>query len=215
MIEVFTAAETLPFSIALALMLLVGLVEAVGLGLGAGLDVDAGGDVPGGDALSWLGLGRVPLLILLVAFLACFGLLGLALQQGALAFTGAFLSPWLAAPLAAVAALPATGLAARGLARVLPQDETTAVSIDSLIGRRGVVTLGSARRGAPAQVRVRDAHDHLHHVMVEPFHDDGALREGETVLLVGREGHLFTALGEGQPLSSLPSATHLLPGARP
>ena len=206
MFDFLTAAENLPFSVALALMLLLGLVEAIGLGIGSGLDLDApvlDGHADGPDALSWLGVGQVPLLILLVAFLTSFGLLGIAGQRVADAFLGDPLSPWIAAPLAALAALPITALLSRGLARVLPGDETTAVEIDSLVGRRGVVALGQARRGAPAQARVRDRHDHLHHVMVEPFHDDGALREGEEIVLVGREGHLFTALGEGQPLTSL------------
>lgn len=195
MLEFIVAPENLPFSVALLVMLLIGLVEALGLGMSAAhLDIDA--DVHAeGDLLGWLGVGRVPLLMLLVIFLALFGLVGLAIQQTAAAWAGAPLSPWLAAPAALAASLPLTGIGARGLARIMPQDETSAVSLDSLIGKRGTITIGTARRGSPAQARVRDAYGQPHYVMVEPHEEGHPITEGETVLLVRREGHIFTGLG--------------------
>jgi membrane protein implicated in regulation of membrane protease activity len=191
MLEFIAAPENLPFSVALLVMLLIGLVEAVGLGAGAvHLDADADMD-GGGDLLGWLGVGQVPLLMLLVVFLAVFGLAGIAIQQMA-----GPLSLWIAAPAAVAAALPLTAVGARGLARIMPQDETTAVSLDSLVGRRGTITVGAARAGSPAQARVRDAYGQPHYVMVEPHDAAHPIGEGETVLLVRRDGNLFTGLGE-------------------
>jgi membrane protein implicated in regulation of membrane protease activity len=134
--------------------------------------------------------------MLLVVFLAFFGMAGLAIQQFAADLSGAPLSPWLASAAAIAAALPLTGVGARGLARIMPQDETTAVSLDTLVGRRGTITIGTARKGSPAQARVRDAYGQSHYVMVEPHDEAHPISEGETVLLVRRDGNIFTGLGE-------------------
>jgi membrane protein implicated in regulation of membrane protease activity len=190
MLEFIIAPENLPFSVAFLVMLLIGIVEAVGLGAGA-VHLDVHADADGGDLLGWLGVGRVPLLMLLVVFLAVFGLLGISIQQ----IVGP-LSLWIAAPAAAVAAVPLTGIGARGLARVMPQDETTAVSLDSLVGKRGTITVGTARAGSPAQARVRDSFGQPHYVMVEPHDAAHPIAEGETVLLIRRDGNIFTGLGE-------------------
>jgi membrane protein implicated in regulation of membrane protease activity len=196
-LDIIAAPANLPFSVALLVMLMIGAVEALGLGASAvHLDLHVGGDV-GGDLLAWLGIGKVPLLMLLVVFLALFGLAGLAIQQ----FAGP-LALWIAAPAAAAAALPLTGLGARGLARIMPQDETTAVSLDSLVGRRGTITIGTARRGSPAQARVADIHGQVHYVMVEPYDDDHAIGEGETVRLDRRDGNLFIAVGRTDRIAS-------------
>jgi membrane protein implicated in regulation of membrane protease activity len=203
MLEIIAAPANLPFSVALLVMLLIGAVEAFGLGASA-VHLDVHADVDGGgDLLGWLGVGRVPLLMLLVVFLALFGLAGLAIQQ----FAGP-LPLWIAVPGAVGAALPLTGLGARGLARIMPGDETTAVSLDSLVGRRGTITIGTARRGSPAQARVADIHGQVHYVMVEPYDDDHAIGEGETVRLDRRDGHIFIAVGR---TDSLPSSFDVLP----
>ena len=94
-----------------------------------------------------------------------------------------------------------TGVGGRLLAWIIPQDETTAVSLDSLVGTRGTVTIGVARRGSPAQAQVRDAYGHAHYVMIEPQNEDHPIAQGETVLLVRREGHIFTALGAADGLT--------------
>lgn len=199
MLATLAAPENLVFAAALALMLLIGVVEAVGLGagsFGAELPVDA----HGGDLLAWLGVGRVPLLVLLIAFLALFGLIGMAGQQLATGLTGAALTPWIAAPAAAVAALPLTGFAARGLARVLPGDETSAVELDELVGRSAVIVTGEARHGHPARARAADRFGQAHYLMVEPDRPGLVFREGEAVLLVRQEGHLFRAISRGDAL---------------
>jgi membrane protein implicated in regulation of membrane protease activity len=197
MLDIIAAPANLPFLVALLIMLMIGAVEALGLGASA-VHLDVGADLDGGgDLLGWLGIGKVPLLMLLVVFLAVFGLAGLAIQQ----FAGP-LSLWIAVPGAAAAALPLTGLGARGLARIMPQDETTAVSLDSLVGRRATITIGTARRGSPAQARVSDIHGQPHYVMVEPYDDAHAVGEGETVILERRQGNIFIALGRPAGLES-------------
>lgn len=205
MIEFLAAPQMLPFTVALLLMLMIGVAEAIGLGAGAvHLDAHADAHADGGDLLGWLGIGEVPLLVVLVVLLALFGLVGVAGQQLAAALLGAPVSPWIAGPAALAAALPLTGTCARALARILPHDETTAVSLDSLLGRRAKIIVGIARQGSPARAEVRDLHGQVHYVMVEPTDDRQAVSEGETLLLVSRAGETFTGLSEGgAPLTAL------------
>lgn len=203
MLDFLLMPENLPFSVALLVMVMIGAAEAIGLGVGAA-HLDAHADTHGeGDWLAWLGVGEVPLLVILVVLLALFGLIGIAVQQLVAAFLGAPLSPWLAAPAAFAAALPLTGLCARGLGRILPGDETTAISLDKLLGKRAEIVVGEARRGSPARGRVRDAHGQTHYVMVEPTDDSGWLATGATALLVRREGDLFIGLPDVNPLLSV------------
>jgi hypothetical protein len=198
MFDFLLIAETLPFSVALLLMVLIGIAEAVGIGAGAA-HIDAHAD---GDWLGWLGIGQVPLLIVLVVLLALFGMIGIGLQQLAAAILGGPVSPWLAAPAALAAALPLTGVCARALAHVMPGDETTAVTLDHLLGKRAEIVVGEARRGSPARGRVRDVHGQTHYVMLEPSDDRAVLATGATALLVHREGELFIGLPDIDPFLS-------------
>jgi hypothetical protein len=192
LLEFLGASGNIAFSAAIILMALVGVVQAIGLG--GDVDIDGDADL---DVLSWLGVGRVPLMVLLVVFLAAFGLIGLIGQQLILGATGALLSPLIAVPAAGVAALPVTGILARGLGRILPRDLTTAIDIDDLAGSGAVIVTGRATRGSPARARVEDRHGQPHYVMAEPDMPDAVLVEGERILLVRREGHVFRAIARG------------------
>ena len=200
MIDFLLIPQTLPFSVALLLMVLIGIAEAIGIGASAAhIDAHADG---GGDWLGWLGVGRVPLLIVLVVLLALFGMIGIGLQQLAAGLLGAPLSPWLAAPAALAGALPLTGICARALAHVMPGDETTAVTLEHLVGKRAEIVVGEARRGSPARGRVRDVHGQAHYVMIEPTEENAVLKTGTTALLVRRDGELFIGLPDIDPLLS-------------
>jgi hypothetical protein len=195
MIDFLIAPENFMFAAALMLMLLIGLVEALGFGLAA---LDSGPDVDvesgGSPLLDWLGFGRLPLLMLLVLALAAFGLAGIALQQAALGLTGHLLPMPYAAGGALLAALPLTALLSRPLARILPADETTAISLDALVGRRGRIILGAAESGSPARARVRDVHGQSHYLLVEPHLPGERLHEGDEILLIAREATSFRAI---------------------
>ena len=199
------APNNLPFAVALGLLVLLAVAQVVGAGdlfgdADADIDLDADGDLGLSDSLvGALGLGRLPLLVWLSVFLAVFALVGLSGQHLAAVLIGATLRPFQAGGLALVAALPLTGLIARPLARILPHDETTAVPIDSLVGRRARISIGRATIGSPARGSVADVHGHTHHVMIVPHQPDLVLSEGEEVLLTRRDGDLFQAIRLGSP----------------
>ena len=191
------ATENIVFVSAIVLMLLIGAVQAIGVAGDFDLDfhhLDLGG---GADVLGWLGFGRLPLLMLLAIFLALFGMIGLIGQHLALDFGGALLPPLIAAPAAALASVPATGLAARLLGSFLPRDQSSAVPLDALVGSFARIVTGIARTGFPARARVEDVYGQAHYVMVEPDNEGQTLKEGETILLVRHEAPIFRAISHG------------------
>ncbi len=193
------ADHNLPFAAALLLMLLLALFQLFSFGgfeLDADGDIDLDGDADSGASaagglLSLLGIGRLPFTIWLVLFLFVFAGIGVSIQGLAENLTGGPLYAWLAAVFAGGGALPVTGVLARPMARILPADETSAVGLDSLLGRRGTIITGHARAGSPARTRVPDRHGHPHFVMVEPHEPACELQEGDVVLLVRREENVF------------------------
>lgn len=215
MLAFLVADQNLAFSVALVIMLAVAVLEGVATLLGAGISglVDAllpDIDVPDVDApnvqapgpltavLGWLYLGRVPFLVLFVLLLTTFGIGGLVLQSLVQGLFGALLPSLVAVPLALAVALPSTRLGAGVLAKLMPQDETEAVSRDTFVGRVAVITLGSAKVGYPAQAKLRDSYGQTHYVMVEP---DGPepLAQGTQVLLIAQSGHVFKVIPNPNP----------------
>jgi len=209
--NLITAPETEIFGIALALMLLLGALEILSMLLGGasewldnllpdnladGAHAEVGLDAADGVVvrfLSWLYVGKVPVLMLLVVFLAVYGLVGYVFQTAFAAVFGAYLNGTLAAVAVWFLSLPLVRATAGGLYKILPKDETSAVSQDTLIGRVGVIVIGQARTGSPAQVRVKDGFGQTHYVMAEPD-GEGVLKQGEAVLLVSLEGNTFKAI---------------------
>ncbi|EAQ28682.1 hypothetical protein NAP1_13823 [Erythrobacter sp. NAP1] len=205
--------HNLPFAGAAILLIFIALAQVIGMGdmfdgadADIDLDLDADGLEPTGffaSLVSLLGIGRVPFLIWLAILLFVFAAIGVAGQQTLIETIGAPAPMWLAAPVAAAVALPVTGVLTRPLARLLPQDETSAVGLDSLVRRDAEIQIGSARAGSPARSKVIDRHGHPHFVMVEPHDPNAILSEGETVMLVRREGETFYAVQYENPMLAL------------
>lgn len=223
--QIVTAPQNWPFIVALGVMLGLALLEALVLILGGSLfgfvddllpdsldgdvDVAAEADLSAPNAssgmleqvLGWFAVGRVPFLVVVIALLTAFGLIGLILQGVLRQLTGYPLPASLAAIPALVGASFATRWLTLQIARIIPKEETSAVSRDSFIGRIATVTLGSARSGEPTQGRLVDSHGQTHYVMVEPDRAADVLAEGERVLLVSRCNGVFRAIrAEGEAL---------------
>ncbi|WP_336971042.1 OB-fold-containig protein [Sphingobium aromaticiconvertens] len=198
MFAVFFTTDYAIFSIAFVVMLGIGTIEAIGLGfghLGLDTDIESGVDAAGIDSpgvLDWLGLkSGLPVLVWLTALLGCFILTGVAVQQIATALLGSPLHWTFASLIALTIGSIANGFVSAGLGKIMPEYETSVIDTEDLIMRRGVVLEGAARRGHPARAKVVDRHGQAHYVMVEPHHDDDVVAQGESALLVRRNGPLF------------------------
>lgn len=185
----------LPFAVAFALLLLVALAQIIGLGDFVGEpDLDAGDAGPMEGLANILGFGRVPFLAWLAILLLAFSGVGVTGQYLLDQVTGSMLPALPAAALSALPALFLTGIISRLVGPIMPHDETTAIQIDTLLGKRGRIDIGKACRGSPARAVVKDVHGQPHNVMVEPHEDGAEFLAGDEVLLVRLEDDLFYAI---------------------
>ncbi len=214
MMEFLTVSQNMPFSVALAVMVGIALLEGVASMLGAGVshfldallpDLDLSADidiqVPHGHSmsafssfLSWLRVGQVPVIILLVVFLTAFGLIGLGLQWLSSHVLGFLLPGVVAAVLALVFSLPVVRMAGGVLGAIIPKDETDAVTEASLVGRVATITIGTASTASPAEAKVKDQHGLTHYIMVEPDDVKVSMPSGSQVLLVRYETNIYKAI---------------------
>lgn len=147
-----------------------------------------------GRLLAWLYVGRVPVLMVLVVFLTIFGLAGLIIQSMLRQSIGMAVPGVIAAPAVFFLTLPMVRWCTGGLARVLPKEETSAVSTATFVGKTAVVVGGNARQGLPAQARLIDRFRTTHYVLVEPEDENDVLEQGSLVLLVRRINGKFSAI---------------------
>ena len=195
------AAENTPFAVALLLLTLLAILQLVGVShlfpdpdFDTDVDAPDGGQVDmGGSIVSLLGLGHIPLIVWLSFFLASFGLIGLGIQALSVDFFNRPLQGWIAGGLAFFAALPVNALITHGLGHIWPRDETTAIALDALLGRRAKIAVGQAGRGNPARAITYDRFGQMHNIMVEPHEDHAVFFEGQDVLLIRKHGDIFYA----------------------
>jgi hypothetical protein len=217
MLQMLLASENLLFSAALMLLVLIALAELSALLIGQSLsgsfdsllpdtDITPHAEVGAADAdtalsrlLGWLRIGEVPLLMLLVIFLLNFGLLGLLLQGLFMALLGFYLPGILAGFATFFLVLPCVRFWGGVIEKVMPRDETTAVSAETLVGRIGVITLGTARTNTPAEAKVKDEHGFSHYLQVIPDNAAEELPQGSVVLVVSRESGTYKVIKNPNP----------------
>lgn len=144
--------------------------------------------------LGWLYIGKVPLLILLVMFLLVFGLAGYIMQAIINGMFGMLLHGSIAWIPPLVLTIPLVRLFGKGFAKIIPKDQSTAVDSSTFVGRVATITLGTARKGMPAQAKLTDQHGLSHYVMVEPDNDVDEFDSGTSVLLIQKIGSQFVGV---------------------
>src|SRR5450631_2469400 len=149
--DILLAPDVRPFATAAAIMVALGGIELlttlVGFSIstlvGDGVAVEA--DADSHDALGgmflWINAGRLPLLILLILALGVFSIAGFLLQ-GIAHMAGAAVPVAIAALAAAAGSIPVIRSTSRGLSRIIPRDESYAVSDADFVGKVAVVSIG-------------------------------------------------------------------------
>lgn len=206
------AAETAPFAVALGLMLAIAVIELIGFVLGLqpsamvdnalpDLDADAP-EVelgPLSQTLSWLSFGKLPALVVLILITASFGLIGFAGQEMLRRLFGFAIDPWIASVPAAVGAALVTRHVGGALGRIMPREETEAVSTKAFVGRVATVFRGIAQPGRPAEAKLTDIHGKTHYVLVEPDEGEVDMPEGSEVVIIRQEGPVYRAITKLNP----------------
>lgn len=159
--------------------------------------------------MSWLNAGGVPLLVLIMIWLASFAIAGFAIQGVARSVFSEL--PTIVTSLGAlVLAVPATRTLSRWTARIFPSEETSIVRQADFIGLTGLVVLGPLDQGKPGRVRVKDIHGNVH-VLRTRAAAPHVLAQGASVLIVDGVNGLFEAIPApaelGEVHSSRPGAT--------
>ena len=195
--QLFLAPQCLPFAIAAVMLFALTGIELLclllGFSMGEVVDKALPDDHDGLSGLtSWLNVGRVPVLILLMLLLGLFAMSGFVIQI----FANALWSP-LPALLAVVPAiaitLPAVRASSRTVARLVPRDETYAVELADFVGRIAEVTVGPLDQGLPGRIRLKDQHGNWHVVRAKAASNDAPIAIGTTVLIVDRVSNIFVA----------------------
>lgn len=222
LLEFFFGPATRPFAIAGLILIGLLVVEIASLMMGASLsskidalfdldgpDVDApdvhghlahtGLDAPGAEAgmfgtiWDWLNAGRVPVLVLLMAFLGLFAGIGFILQA-AVHLTSFFLPSFVATVIAALLAIPATRAVSRVVGYLVPRDESYAVSREDLVGLTGQVTIGPVTHAQIGRVTLKDSHGNKHFPWVRAAAAESAFPIGAVVLLTERQGNEYLVI---------------------
>ena len=206
------AGETAPFAVALGLTLAIAFIELLGLVFGAQPSAMVDSALPDFDAdmpemelgplsqsLSWLSFGKLPALVVLILISASFGLIGFVGQEGLRRAIGFALDPWIASVPAAIGAAFVTRHAGLALARIMPKEETDAVSTKAFVGRVATVFRGVAAIGHPAEAKLTDIHGKTHYVLIEPDEGEASMPEGSEVVIISQNGPVYRAISKLKP----------------
>ncbi|MBR1278035.1 OB-fold-containig protein [Bradyrhizobium sp. AUGA SZCCT0283] len=199
--DLLLAPDVRPFTVAAAIMVTLGGIELlttlVGFSiselLGKDLAVEADSDSGLGGMFLWVNAGRLPLLILIILALGVFSIAGFFLQ-GLAHGAGLSVPASIAALAAAACSIPAIRVTSRGIARIIPRDETYAVDEADFVGHVAEVSIGPLDQGLPGRVRLKDVFGNWHSLVARASPDSAPLPVGASVLLVDRDAKSFIAI---------------------
>jgi hypothetical protein len=199
--DILLAPDVRPFAISAAIMVALGGIELLTMIVGFSISELIGKDFALeteshsaiGGLFLWINAGRLPLLILLILALGVFAIAGFLLQ--AVAHSVGTAVPVALAAIAALAiSLPAIRVTSRGIARIIPRDETYAVDEADFIGHVAEVSIGPLDQGLPGKVRLKDVFGNWHSVAARASPKSTPLPVGASVLLVDRDARCFIAI---------------------
>ena len=199
--DILLAPDVRPFAISAAIMVTLGGIELLTMIVGFSISELIGKDFALeteshsaiGGLFLWINAGRLPLLILMILALGVFAISGFLLQ--AIAHSVGTAVPVTLAALAALAvSLPAIRVTSRGIARIIPRDETYVVDEADFVGHVGEVSIGPLDQGLPGKVRLKDVFGNWHSVAARASAKSTPLPVGASVLLVDRDAKSFIAI---------------------
>lgn len=220
MIENLLAPENGVFLVTLCLFLLIFLVQAISVVVGMepfgfldsllpDIDIDVDTDLNLGDVspsfidsvMSMLKLGRVPFVFTFILFLFLFSVIGLYGQMAIFELSGSRLNGILASGGSFVVTLPLLRFGNGILEKILPKDETAAISAGTFVGRMATILIGTATHERAAEAKVVGPDGKTHYINVVADNEGKSFGKGDHLLIVGRrtEG-IFTVIENKNPL---------------
>ena len=213
MLDFFASPQILPFTVSLGVMFGLFLIELLTLLIGGNpidalipdfetsidMDVDGGVDIASNSLnafgfsylLGWLHFGRVPVMLIIALFLAGFGVGGMIMQHMLDVSFGSTLPTFIAVIIALIPGIFSVRYLGGILSRILPRDESSAVSTKQFIGQVATITSGNATENLSAEASLTDAHGLTHYFLVRPSKGEGPIQQGEQVLILSRKEAFF------------------------
>jgi len=197
------------YTLAISIVLLLLSLELIGLIVGISLldmldnispfDLDVDTSLPiinGGisNLLDWLCLTKLPMLIWLIITLTHFSIIGYSINY--LVLTSLEWQPQLIfiLPTTVFFTFIMTHFVGSALAKIIPNNETSAVSTSTFIGRAAKITIGIASSGNPAEALLIDDFNQKHYIMVEPEFEKEYLPQGTEVVIVEKLNGTWLAI---------------------
>ncbi len=136
-----------------------------------------------GGILGWLYFGKIPFLILFILFLGVFSVIGYTLVMVVQSVTLITLPPTISGVIAFVLSIPFLRTVGSLYVKYMPGFETEAISEQSLVGQRGVVTVGTATKEKPAEVHITSLAGQDIYLMVKMQYEEESVPQGGEVIL--------------------------------
>ncbi len=201
------ADMNLLYTLAISIVLLFLFLELLGLIVGISLldlldnisPIDANSSLPitdGGvsNLLDWLCLTKLPILVWLIIALTHFAIIGYSINYAVLTSLEWQLQLIFILPTTVFFTLIMTYFVGSALAKIIPNNETTAVSTSTFIGKAAKITIGTASSGNPAEALLIDDFNQKHYIMVEPEFEKEYLPQGTEVVIVDKLNGTWLAI---------------------
>ena len=141
--------------------------------------------------LGWLTLGQIPPYFFLLLFLAVFGTVGSLVQYAFKSVLDGLLVFWLAIPLSFILSLPFIRMGVRLLKKILPKEDTSALTENEIIGKIVKIPLGQATYDTSAEAKFVDKHGQTHYIMVVSADKNKCFNSQDDLVVVKKENHLY------------------------
>lgn len=171
------------------------LFDATDVGLDSDIDVD--GEIESSfisKYIAWIKVKNVPMLILLIVFLAAFSITGFVGQSFLIRFFDLVLPDWAAVIGAVMIGFPMYKWTAGILGEKVFKEDTSALSEKTFIGQIAEINTGTAKVGFPAEAKFKDHFGQLHYFLVEPEDENEIFEQGTEVELIRKEENTFKAI---------------------
>ena len=197
--EFFLDPRMLPYSISLAIFFIFVFIEIISLLIGIGIfdfldnidfdfDFDTESDIPLTEVNNSFSIGaffgyinpkRVPLSMLLMVFFFLFSFYGAMIQE-----VLGYISLLITLPIVAFATFISIRYVSSLLSYIIPQVESSAVSVESFIGFEAIILDPISKKNYPARAKVKDKYKNEHYIRVEPLNENEEYKEGDRVIII-------------------------------
>ena len=157
--DILLAPDVRPFAVAAAIMVALGGIEVLSMLIGFSIGelfgkeiaVEADSHNILGGLFLWVNAGRLPFLILFILALGLFSIIGFLLH-GIAHGAGITVPAWISALAAGAVSVPLIRTTSRGIARIIPRDESYAVD-EADFKKSPVSAIASSREPPPFRRR--------------------------------------------------------------